>query len=1024
MNEYKVSIIVPVYNVEKYLPVCMESLVNQTLEDIEIIVVNDGSPDNSIKILEEYEKNYPDKVKVYTTENRGVSHARNYGLDRASGDFIMFVDSDDFIELDMAEKLYSKAVKDNNDLVMCARYNVYEVEGKKELIRKLMNIFSMNQNFNMKERKFELVHASPFPWDKLFKRTLLDGIRFPEGIRFEDLVVAFEAATMAESIGVVPEPLYNYRKTTQGGFLNSFSEATKDIVKAFDLLFHFMKEKNLFETFGEELGYICTRHFFYRYESFYGNEKRGQLQLKKEIINITQEFLEKEVPGWADNHYLKYTAGPSLKKHLKYYVDKNKTIRYVTFRDRIPGRFYKLLIKINGLSEKIKGKWKKFSKSKSKLKLIQKKLNKIKIFKVFNMPVDYKYTKYFESLSVNSKDILFESKHGDDLAGNIFNMIYETGRDKYKDYRVFLVLKKSLYETYDKLLKSYNINHVRFIELHSDEYFRALASAKYLVTDTSFPPYFIKKAEQVYLNTWHGTPLKAMGRIVPNREYALGNVQRNFFIADYLLYQNQFSKDIFFNDYMLENLYSGKVLLSGYPRNSSFYRTDRGEKIRKECGLNGMQVMVYMPTWRGLLHKKESKAQVEKIFGYLAHIDQKLKVNQVLYVKLHPFVKKSINYKELLHIREFPSEYETYDFLNASDLLITDYSSIMFDYAVSKKKIILFTYDREEYLKDRGIYIGLDEMDLPKVDTVDELIEEINKEEYAYHKFYAQFCSLDSADTAKNVCDTVFLGEQAGILTENYNITTLTDKQPKQSIKAAEVVKTDEKVKVGEMVKTDEMVKTGEILKPAINPNTLIYVRSLKDNPEDQYFIYKLNGLSKEATNFFINFKANALKKSSKILTLLNKEIGYLPISAGRNYIMSEYLAFTLTFRFGIENRFTRKKISSLASREKMKIYGDAKFNNLIYYNGMDLMMLHIFGAFEGNKVFSFTDFNIAKYNNSKKYRKNVQYILNHLEQYNAVIIPSTMSQIKEVEDLKGKIKVVMADSAPITIDIILKEAK
>jgi glycosyltransferase involved in cell wall biosynthesis len=233
MNEYKVSIIVPVYNVEKYLTQCMESLVNQTLKDIEIIVVNDGSPDNSIKILEQYEKKYPDMIKVFTTENQGVSHARNYGLDRAKGEYIMFVDSDDFVELDMAEKLYTKAYTDQNDLVMCARFNVYEVEGKAELKRKIMNIFSMNQNFRMSERKFELVHASPFPWDKLFKRSLLSGIRFPEGIRFEDLVVAFEAAVMAENIGIVPEPLYNYRKTTQVGFLNSFSEATKDIVKSF-----------------------------------------------------------------------------------------------------------------------------------------------------------------------------------------------------------------------------------------------------------------------------------------------------------------------------------------------------------------------------------------------------------------------------------------------------------------------------------------------------------------------------------------------------------------------------------------------------------------------------------------------------------------------------------------------------------------------------------------------------------------------------------------------------------------------
>ncbi|QHQ61047.1 glycosyltransferase [Anaerocolumna sedimenticola] len=979
MNEYKVSIIVPVYNVEKYLTQCMESLVNQTLKDIEIIVVNDGSPDNSIKILEKYEKKYPDKVKVFTTENRGVSHARNYGLDRVEGDYIMFVDSDDFIELDMAEKLYTKAIKDHNDLVMCARYNVYEVEGKTELKRKVMNIFSMNQNFRMEDRKFELVHASPFPWDKLFKRTLLYDIRFPEGIRFEDLVLAFEAAATAESIGVVPEPLYNYRKTTQVGFLNSFSEATKDIVKAFTLLFEFMKEHDLFDTFHDELEYICTRHFFFRYESFYSDAKKGQLQLKKEIINQTQDFLDKEIPNWPKNHYLNYTAGPALKKHLNYYIDRNKTIKYVTLRERIPSKVYNLLFKLNGLKDKFVNKWRKFVKTKKKMAAIRKKIRKLRIFKLFNKPLDLKYTKYYETLAVNDKLILFESKHGDDLAGNIFNMILETGRDKYKDFRILLVLRKELFDTYRKLLQNYNINHVTFVELHSNEYLRALAAAKYLVTDTSLPPYYIKKPEQVYLNTWHGTPLKAMGRIVPDREYALGNVQRNFNIADYLLYQNEFSKDIFLKDYMLDKIYEGKVLLSGYPRNSSFFRKSRRDIIRKECGLEGMQVIVYMPTWRGLLHKKQSKAQVEKIFGYLAHLDHKLTKNQVLYVKLHPFVKKSINYSQLLHIREFPSDYETYDFLNASDMLITDYSSIMFDYAVSKKKIILFTYDREEYLGDRGIYIGLDEMDLPKVDTVDELVAEINKEEYAYPKFYEQFCSLDSADTAKNVCDTVFLNEENKVKTEVY--------------------------------------------KKGNKNNILVFVKSLKNNEEDHQFIDRMNRLAVHKSNFYLHFKAGAMKKSSKMLSLLDKEIGYIPLSPGRNYTMSEYIAFTLTFRFGIENTYTKNKLKSLAKREKQKFFGDTNFEYVINYSGMDLMLLHVFDVFQGKKIYYFQDFNLKKYNNSKKYRRNVQYALRNLINYNLIIVPPSMKQLSEINTLKNKV-LILDNEESITIDRILKEVK
>lgn len=980
MSEVKVSIIVPVYNVEKYLVTCMESMVNQTLEEIEIIVVNDGSPDNSIVILEEYERKYPHKVRVFTTENRGVSHARNYGLDLAVGEYVMFVDSDDFIELDMAQKLYSKAITDHNDLVLCARNNVYEVEGKTELRKKEMKIFSVNQNYKMSERKFEMAHVSPFPWDKLFKRSLLEGIRFPEGIRFEDLVVAFEVVSIAESIGVVPEPLYNYRKTTQSGFLNSFSEATKDIVTSFGLLVEFMKEHDLFDTFKEELEYVCVRHFFFRYESFYSKEKKGQLALKIDIINATQDFLMKEFPNWAENHYLKYVAGPALKKHLKHYVTKEKTIRYISLRDRVPGRVYSVLIKLRNMRNKFNKKWKKFKKSKKKLTLIKNKIKKFKLFKVLNQPLDMVYTKYYESESVREKDILFESKHGDDLAGNIFNMIYETRRDKYKNHNIYLVLKKELFETYGKLLSNYGITHVKFIELHTNEYLKALASAKYLVTDTSFPPYFIKKKEQVYLNTWHGTPLKAMGRSVPDREYALGNVQRNFYIADYLLYQNEFSKNIFFDDYMLNEVYKGKVLLSGYPRNSSFYRLDRRDKIRKDLELEDKQVMVYMPTWRGLLHKKQNKEQVEKIFGYLAHLDHKLKDNQILYVKLHPFVKKGINYSELLHIKEFPADYETYDFLNASDLLITDYSSIMFDYAVSKKKIILFTYDRKEYLGDRGIYIDLDDMDLPKVDTVEELAEEINRESIFYSKFYERFCSLDSADTAKNVCDTVFLGENTGIKTIDYS-------SNKES-------------------------------------NVLINVKGLKGNEEDHLFIQELNHSKDKSKNYYIHFKSGVMKKFSKNLSLFKKNIGYIPLSPGKNRVLSEYFAFAMTFKLGSENSFTKEKIKTLANREKEKNYGNIQFDYIINYSGNDLLLLHVFDSFENaKKVYQFSAFDKVKYNGNKKYKKNIDYALTHLNHYNLVIVPEDMKQIEAVKSLSSKTKVIVAKER-YNIDMMLKEVK
>ena len=125
----KVSVIIPVYNVEKYLSECLDSVVNQTLKDIEIICVNDGSPDGSAEILEEYAQK-DNRIKVITQENRGVSEARNSGLKIASGEYIAFLDSDDYIDLKFFEQLYKRGIESNSDVVVCE--NIYRFSGNKQ----------------------------------------------------------------------------------------------------------------------------------------------------------------------------------------------------------------------------------------------------------------------------------------------------------------------------------------------------------------------------------------------------------------------------------------------------------------------------------------------------------------------------------------------------------------------------------------------------------------------------------------------------------------------------------------------------------------------------------------------------------------------------------------------------------------------------------------------------------------------------------------------------------------------------
>ena len=143
----RISVIIPVYNSEKYLKKCLDSLLDQTFQDFEIIAVNDGSTDSSRTILDQYAAQYPDTVHVYEKGNEGQGAARNFGMERAAGEYVLFLDSDDYVEKNMLEALYAAAVRDESDLVVCDYYEIEEDSGK-TIARKAMQRYSKDRNVN------------------------------------------------------------------------------------------------------------------------------------------------------------------------------------------------------------------------------------------------------------------------------------------------------------------------------------------------------------------------------------------------------------------------------------------------------------------------------------------------------------------------------------------------------------------------------------------------------------------------------------------------------------------------------------------------------------------------------------------------------------------------------------------------------------------------------------------------------------------------------------------------------------
>ena len=240
MNNELISIIVPIYNTEAYLEKCINSIINQTYKDLEIILVNDGSPDNSLKICEKY-ANIDKRIKIIDKENGGLSSARNAGLEIATGKYIGFVDSDDYIENDMFETLYSLIKSEEADISMVS-YKEY----RNNLVTRITGEDNKIITFNKLEALKKLlinIEIENYVWNKLFKSELFKEIRFPDGENYEDIVTTIKLFGKANKLIYKKTPKYNYIKRNNS-IVNSFNyKAIKDYYTATVERYNYLLEK-------------------------------------------------------------------------------------------------------------------------------------------------------------------------------------------------------------------------------------------------------------------------------------------------------------------------------------------------------------------------------------------------------------------------------------------------------------------------------------------------------------------------------------------------------------------------------------------------------------------------------------------------------------------------------------------------------------------------------------------------------------------------------------------------------------
>ena len=295
----KVSVIVPVYNAEKYIEKCISTIANQTMKDVEILAINDGSTDNSLNILDSLSLKYKGKLKIISKENGGAGSARNIGIENANGEFIKFVDADDYLKLDILDRMYNIAKENHVSLV---RGNYQTILGPIKMEDKCSwsNIRG-NQIIDVRENKDYVLSETPGIGNKLISRELIGDLRFPENTKWEDLAIMPVVVASSERLFHMDENVYNYRvnmNTTIKDFINKIPNIL-DIIKCVETLEKNMQMRGLDEEYKNQIKSLYILHTLFRVENamLWINFPHNK---KEVVISSLLGILDAKYPNWKE----------------------------------------------------------------------------------------------------------------------------------------------------------------------------------------------------------------------------------------------------------------------------------------------------------------------------------------------------------------------------------------------------------------------------------------------------------------------------------------------------------------------------------------------------------------------------------------------------------------------------------------------------------------------------------------------------------------------------------------------------
>ncbi|MEK4566270.1 bifunctional glycosyltransferase family 2 protein/CDP-glycerol:glycerophosphate glycerophosphotransferase [Alkalihalobacillus sp. FSL R5-0424] len=726
-NVDKISIIITVYNKEDYVARCIQSVLNQTYSSIELIVVDDGSTDMSTSIIKRMVDNDDEIKTLFLGKNQGLAHARNEGLQLATGEYVFFLDADDYILPDALSML--SVINNVNDSPMIA----LRVQGS----HRMKPIETLNvRTFKWKGNKRTKMFSRKSVASVLINRSLLveSGLLFDNRYQyFADLDFLFRIVQKVDSIVYVNLPLY-----IRGECIDpierpslSLEPTEKHLKELLTLMFNKSEYHQVSEELEEPLQVAPINNVAYLDRLFlrYYFKSVSALALEKEEeFQRFYEALKECLQGLQDEHVSRSGKIGSLQVRAHLNNDYVKTLSWIKRRHSLAG-------------------WKSVVKTKSKQQLFKQIGNQI-----------------FTKLPIKNKQIVFESFGGKSYSCSP-RAIYEELQRVDPSYTCIWAFN----DPFSKEI----VGSGKKVKRLSLRYYYYMATSKYWMINARVPKYIKKRDETVYVQTWHGTPLKRLAadmKEVHMPGTSTSTYKKNFYEEaqrwEYLVSPNDYSTEIFKRAFH----FNKEVLDVGYPRNDLFYKEEINNptsiaKLKERIGLpSDKKVVLYAPTWRDdeFYGKGEYKFDIKLD---LFEMKERLGDEYVVVLRMHYLIADNLNVEGL---EGFAYNFSDYDDIAelylVSDILITDYSSVFFDYANLNRPILFYTYDLDKYRNDlRGFYIDFEkEAPGPVLMTSDEVIETIEDIDRVYTQyqelvstFNQKFCHLDDGFASATIIDRV-----------------------------------------------------------------------------------------------------------------------------------------------------------------------------------------------------------------------------------------------------------------------------